>query len=299
MQTMGSITGWSDQLSAPRTDLSGSARTKPAPANHRRPGSASARIPVISPILLRWFSSYARRYVARHFHSLRLLQHPNVGAFNGRPLVVFLNHASWWDPLICLLLAERCYPGRPVYAPIDSAQLERYRFFRKLGFFGVEPDTRRGAATFLRMGEQILSNDQAMLWVTPQGRFADPRERPLAFRSGLGHLAPRVPGTLFVPLALEYAYWHERTPEALACFGDPIRVDMENLHWSAETWTRTLESHLAAAQDRLAAASTVRASNDFKVLQGGAAGVGGIYDRWRQWRARWRGEAFQQKHGAL
>ena len=33
--------------------------------------------------------------------------------------------------------------------------------------------------------------------LTPEGAFSDPRERPLRFRAGLGHLARRVPEARF------------------------------------------------------------------------------------------------------
>ena len=95
--------------------------------------------------------------------------------------MVYLNHPSWWDPLVCLVLAHRCFPGRAAFAPMDAAQLERYRFFRKLGAFGVERGTRHGAAAFLRIGTKVLARPGAMLWLTPQARFADARERPLRF----------------------------------------------------------------------------------------------------------------------
>ena len=31
-------------------------------------------------------------------------------------------------------------------------------------------------------------------------------------------------GFIMVPLSLEYSFWRERTPEAFACFGEPIDV---------------------------------------------------------------------------
>ena len=46
-----------------------------------------------------------------------------------------------------------------------------------------------------------------------------PATRPVRLRPGLAHLARRVPGATIVPLALEYPFWDERTPEALCRFG--------------------------------------------------------------------------------
>ena len=64
-----------------------------------------------------------------------------------------------------------------------------------------------------------------MIWITAQGRFADVRARPLGLRPGVARLAEIAPDALFVPLALEYAFWDERGAEAFAAFGarDPGR----------------------------------------------------------------------------
>ena len=61
-----------------------------------------------------------------------------------------------------------------------------------------------------------------MLWITAEGSFTDARTRPVRLRPGLAHLARRVPGATIVPLALEYPFWDERTPEALCRFGTPM-----------------------------------------------------------------------------
>ena len=58
-----------------------------------------------------------------------------------------------------------------------------------------------------------------------KGRFADPRERPLAFKPGLAALAARCPnGCTLVPLAIEYPFWNERLPETLLHFGEPVHI---------------------------------------------------------------------------
>lgn len=243
--------------------------------------SAPPEAPPISRWRLWWFTGYARRYVARHFHAVRVAGQPPLTT---GPLVVYLNHPGWWDPLICLILARHFFPHRRHYAPMEAAQLERYRIFRKLGFFPVEKNTRRGAAQFLRGAEAVLAQPGAVLWVTAQGRFADVRERPLRLEAGVTHLARRLSGVEFVPLALEYPFWGERCPEALARWGEPVRDSAE------------LEAALERTQDALAGASLRRAAGEFQIVLHGSAGVGGFYDQWRRLQARWRGEAFKREH---
>jgi 1-acyl-sn-glycerol-3-phosphate acyltransferase len=212
------------------------------------------------------------------------------------PLVVYCNHPSWWDPLLCLWLARHFFPTRTHYGPIEATALERYRLFTRLGFFGIAMGTRRGAATFLRLGEAILRQPATALWVTPEGQFTDPRLRPVRLQPGLGHLARRLARGVFLPLAFEYPFWEERFPEVLVCFGEPVAVVPVPQRRAAE-WTALLARRLEAAQDGLAQAACQRDHSAFEMLLRGRAGVGGVYDVWRAMRARLRGAAFQKAHG--
>jgi 1-acyl-sn-glycerol-3-phosphate acyltransferase len=241
--------------------------------------------PTISPMLWRAFGRYAEWYVPRHFHGMRVLRGGEPAAPPGRPLIVYLNHPSWWDPMTCLLLARRFWPGRAHYAPIDAAALRRYRFFAKLGFFGVEQDGRRRGATFLRTAAEILREPAAALWITAQGEFTDPRSRPIQLRPGLARLMPRVPDAVALPLAVEYPFWEEKYPEALAAFGPPVADPGD------------LEPALERAADALAAASIRRDTGAFDTVLGGRAGVSLPYDLWRRARALLGGRKYMAEHG--
>ena len=136
-----------------------------------------------------------------------------------RPLVVYTNHPSWWDPVLCILLSERLLPLRRSFGPMDAAALSRYRLLRRMGAFGIDPNTRRGATDFLRISVGALqANRDAALWVTAEGHFTDPRTRPLRLRAGIAHLARRLPEAVFVPLALEYSFWNEARPRGAGPF---------------------------------------------------------------------------------
>jgi hypothetical protein len=94
---------------------------------------------------------------------------------------------------------------------------------------------------------------------------------------------------------LEYPFWEERTPEALARFGEEIAASEAGL--TATDWTTVLETRLQTGLDALAADSLARDPARFDVLLDGAAGVGGVYDVWRRLKARLRGDPFQPEHG--
>jgi 1-acyl-sn-glycerol-3-phosphate acyltransferase len=255
--------------------------------------SVKEAIPVISPRLLRWFRGYVRRYLRRHFNAVRLLHNAPPPAGSDAPTVFFLNHASWWDPLVSLHLAATFYSGYRAFAPMDAQALKKYALLRRLGFFPVERGTLTGARRFLRLASSILSQPHHALWLTPQGRFTDVRERPVRFEPGLGHLAARLPGVRFIPVAMEFTWWLERSPEVLVAFGNPVLLPPAA---SAAGLNAALETALAATQDRLADASQLRRCESFTTLLSGKAGVGGFYDLWRRLRTRARGAAFDPRH---
>ena len=246
--------------------------------------------------LVRWFTWYCRRYaLPRGFHAVRLAREGRPRDVGG-PLIVVLNHPSWWDPLLCAALTG-LFPGRTHYTPIDSRMLARYGIFRRLGFFGVEQGTDRGARGFLRLGGEAVRRPGAMLWMTGQGRLTDPRERPVRLKPGFAHLLRRLDGGTVLPLALEYPFWDERYPEALARFGKPVSIGRGH-ELSVGNWVQRLEAGLGEAQDALATAARARDPQAFEILVSGRAGVGGIYDGWRRLRARLRSERFRAAHGA-
>jgi 1-acyl-sn-glycerol-3-phosphate acyltransferase len=250
------------------------------------------------PLLVNWFTWYSRRYLRHHFHSLRISRAGLPPDARGLPVVIYLNHASWWDALVCLVLKDEFFRQRLAFAPIDAAMLTRYNFFGQLGFFGIEQRTGRGAVQFLRIARAVLLSAENLLAITPQGRFVDVRERPIRFEAGLGYLATRVERALFVPLAVEYAFWEERLPEVLVRFGQPVEVRREDSGGlDPKYWTALFEQKLTETQDALALEAQRRAPADFQKLLQGSAGQGGVYDGWRSFKAKLRGQKFSAEHG--
>ncbi len=250
-------------------------------------------IAAYSPAMARFFAGVMRRQIARSFRAFRLA-HPGLPEIDpARPLIVYSNHPSWWDPVLYIALAERFFPSRRPFGPIDAAALERYRFMRRIGLFGVEPDTRAGAARFLRVADAVLASPARMLWVTAQGDFADPRDRPVALRPGIAHALARNPDAVALPLAMEYPFWTEKRPEALAAWGTPLDGREGG---TARDWTPRLEDGLTAAMDRLADASRARDPAAFERLQAGRAGVGGVYGAFGRARAALVGRRYAAEH---
>lgn len=255
------------------------------------PEQKAREIPHVSTVTLRFFQRIVRAYFRRHFRAV-MVQHAERLADAQGPLIVYANHSSWWDPMVSILLAQALLPGRRHYAPMDEAALKRYPILGRLGIFPVEMASARGAAQFLRTSQTILASG-GVVWITPQGRFADPREVPLLFKPGLGALATRIADATLVPLAIEYTFWDERLPETLLRFGAPMRIAPGV---STEAATQQLESALADAMQELKTAAIARDARAFRVLLSGGRGTGGWYGMGRRVRALVTGKPLPIDH---
>jgi 1-acyl-sn-glycerol-3-phosphate acyltransferase len=247
-------------------------------------------LPKVSGITLGFFRRIVRSYFRRHFRSV-MVQHSERLAEVRGPLIVFANHSSWWDPMVSVLLAETFAPEMQHYAPIDAAALARYPILKRIGLFPVEMATARGAVQFLRTSQAILAA-QGAVWITPQGRFADPRG-PLVFKPGLGALAVRSPEAILLPLAIEYTFWDERMPETLLRLGAPVTIAAGA---TADEATAQLEAALAQTMAELKAASCTRDTSAFEILLSGKRGTGGVYGLRQRLRSIFSGSAREIDH---
>jgi len=255
----------------------------------------SERVPTITPWLLRGFKKYARRYMRKHFHSLRIAKSMRPSIDQDTPIVGFANHPSWWDPLTAVVAADALFPDHAFYAPIDAQMLEKYKVFKKLGFFGVEPGEAVGGLRFIRTSLAILEKPRTSVWVTAEGRFSDPRERPIRLAPGLAHLARRMKQGVLQPVAMEYVYWTERLPEILIGFGRPVDP-RDYPHDNADAWHARLETSLAQTMDQLAMLAQARESAAFEPILEGRFGAGGVFDMCRRLRAWTTGRKYDAHH---
>jgi 1-acyl-sn-glycerol-3-phosphate acyltransferase len=255
-----------------------------------------AEPPAFSRRLFRFFAPWLRRHFAKNFHAVRLSLAGAPPEPDGRPLVFYSNHPSWWDPVLYMVLADACLPGLAGYGPMEAAELERYGILKRLGVFPVDSSSSRAGVQFLRSAQAVLGRERSSLWLTPEGEFADARERPLRLKSGLAHLAKRLDDAVLVPLALEYPFWTESKPEALARFGAPIETK-HHAGLDVEAWTRLLSVRLEETMNELASEAISRRPERFRTLVGGEAGVGGVYDLWRRLKAALTGRDFRAEHG--
>ena len=261
-----------------------------APEQDRDPPEREGKPSEISPLRISRHAGEGERQLSRSFHAVRLSksQRPDPVTLRGRPLIIYLNHPSWWDPLICSQLARELFPERRQYGPSDASTAGQYRSFARLGFFEVESGSARGARRFLTLAQELLSQADAALWIPAQARFGDARERPVRLHSGIGSLASRMRQAVLLPLALEVPFWEAPLPEALARFGEELPAGDADLR--AGDWTEVLEDRLRSTLEALAAESLARDPARFDVLLAGGGETGGLGQAWRRFLGSFKGE---------
>ena len=261
--------------------------------------AAANTVPPPSRRMLALFHAYLRWYLPRGFHAVRVAHAERFPRLqpNSRTIVCF-NHPSWWDPLIVMLLLHRFAPRIHHYGPMEASALRHYGFMRKLGLFPLDTRSALAGAQFLRIGNELLQRPGSILCVTPEGTFMDVRHRPTEWRPGLAALVARQAQCTVIPIALEYTFWDERLPEALALIGEPLRIESgvaeNNSHWHG-----VLTGAMTRAQDELAVLGIARSAAPFTTVLQGGSGIAGIYNLWKRAQARWRGQPYSAEHGSL
>ena len=224
----------------------------------------------------RWYVAsvliQARLFFGAHFQSLRLANEERLPADVSGPLIIYMNHPSWWDVLPMFLLQVMLLPRRVLYAPSEAVALSYGRMLPQLGFFPVEKGTLRGTRQFLKDCGTVLAQPDSVLCITPEGQFRDNRIRPIELERGLAALLSRTSGAItVVPLAIEYVFWESKRPELLTSWGEPIRVEDAGSR-SIDEWQTVLTESLTSAMDELAELSQRRDAWRFRSLVQGRMG---------------------------
>lgn len=259
--------------------------------------AAEEPLPRRSPGWVRFFGAVMARHVRANFHALRIARTGWPQLPPRTAVVAYCNHPSWWDAAVLPVLATRLFADRCSFGPIDAQALRKYRFMERIGFFPVEQGSWSGSARFVRTGGALLARPDTLLWITPEGVFTDPRRRPVVLRPGLAALLARSPAAVALPVALEYPFWTERTPEALVRFGAPVPAD--GLAGRTRPQVQAvLEQALGETMEALAVDAMAQDEARFATLLEGRAGIGGVYDGWRRLKSWSHGERFDAAHGA-
>jgi len=167
---------------------------------------------------------------------------------NSSRTVYYLNHHSWWDGIIPLLLNEYLLKQK-ARALMEDKQMRQYPFFRKIGAFSIDRDDPRKAITSLRYAIQSMKRDSASLFIYPEGKIT-PAGSPMEFEGGLAWLQSKVPEADFVPIGIYMHTIRHDKPELHLQIGQSINPE---INLSNNEITMAYENELNHILDELRA----------------------------------------------
>lgn len=189
------------------------------------------------------FQPYLTWLFKRHFHEIRLLGTvPDIP--DDLPLLLLPNHSTWWDGFFVYLLNKRIF-HRTAHLMMLETQLTKYKFFRKIGAYSIEPKNRRGVIKSLEYTIELLAREMSLVAIFPQGELLPWHTRPLAYKRGVEWILRKYGKPVTVlPLAIRAEFLGEKRPSVLFLFGDVTRFAAETfrgIDWLEETETTLLD----------------------------------------------------------
>ncbi|MDR8391822.1 lysophospholipid acyltransferase family protein [Aliifodinibius sp. S!AR15-10] len=171
---------------------------------------------------IRIFKWYTWLLFKRRFSRVWLRQDYKPGKKS--KTIYFLNHNSWWDGLIPLLLNEFRLKQQ-ARALMEDRQMEQYRFFQKIGAFSINRNYPRKAVTSMRYAVQSMQRNNACLFVYPEGKIT-PVGSKLQFEGGLAWIYSKVRDldVDIVPIAIHIQTIRKDKPELHLHVGEAVEV---------------------------------------------------------------------------
>ncbi len=198
------------------------------------------------------FRHYIQDLARKRFHAVRIAGREHLEGWDPAvPTIAYANHSNWWDGFMAFLITHLAEGGR-FHVMMEERHLARYRFFSRIGAFGVDREHPRAARESLAHALGLLGLPRATVWIFPQGVLRPSDVRPLRFYAGASHLALEAReaygAVRLLPVAMRYDFLQEDRPEALLRIGAPSLLEGEI---SARRLTARMEADVTELLDAL------------------------------------------------
>ena len=187
------------------------------------------------------FHIYVMRLMKHHFHAFHLfedLPQPDPDL----PLLLIPNHSTWWDGFFVYLLNEEIFK-RELYLMMLDRQLAKYKFFARIGAFGISPGDKENVRESLSYAAELLHKQNVMITIFPQGVLLPWGKRPMNFKKGIETIVQlyRKPINI-LPLAIRIEYGSEQRAEVFFQFRESLIVDAQS--FQGIKWLEQVELNL-------------------------------------------------------
>ncbi|MCC5925221.1 MAG: lysophospholipid acyltransferase family protein [Bacteroidetes bacterium] len=131
-----------------------------------------------------------------------------------------VNHHSWWDGLVPLLLNEFVFHKR-ARALMEDKQMRQFSFFSKIGAMSINRKNVRSAVYSLQEASKWLREDGTSLFLFPEGKITNPAE-PIQLEGGVLRILKGAPGCVLVPISLYFSFQRSDKPELFVSVESPL-----------------------------------------------------------------------------
>lgn len=174
-----------------------------------------------SSLFIKGFRIYTRFLFKRRFSKVWLKQEYQPD--DNTKTIYYLNHHSWWDGLIPLLLNEYLF-HQQARAVMEIQQMQKYTFFKKIGAFSINRNDKKQTLRALRYAVKSFERPNASLFIYPQGKITPPGSS-LHFEKGLAWLSQKLPDIEIVPIGIYMHTIRHDKPELHLWIGSSVDAD--------------------------------------------------------------------------
>ena len=176
------------------------------------------------------FKFYLNRLFKHHFHAIHLMG-PVPQFDKQKPILMLPNHSTWWDGFFFYLLNKNVYK-RKMFLMMLEEQLEKNKFFRRLGAFSVNGGSVKELRAFLKYTTEVLNNsiEPVLMCIFPQGELQPWNTRPLKFKRGLELILNIINSKVTLCyLGIKVEFLNEQRPDVFLEISPEIEFDKKNL----------------------------------------------------------------------
>lgn len=147
----------------------------------------------------------------------------NIRTIPTQPAIFIANHSSWWDGLLFFFL-NRTVWKHDIHMMMHEKNLEKYKFFRKLGAFSIDKKNPKDIIRSLQYADELLKSGKSVV-LFPQGDEFHQEIRPLTFHSGIGYMLEKHPEVPVISITFYYSFRHEQKPEVWIHQSDSLSIE--------------------------------------------------------------------------
>lgn len=171
----------------------------------------------------RWFiflfDLYMRSLFWRRFKNVWVDQDYQPGPES--KTIYYLNHTSWWDGLIPLLLNRKLF-RQNARAMMEDNQMQEHGLFKRIGAFSVNLENPRSAVRSLRYAIESMKRPHSSLFIYPEGKIVPFSTKKPDFKKGLGWIVRQCPDVDVVPIGIYIDHAKSDKPELFLKIGNAL-----------------------------------------------------------------------------